>query len=152
MGLVAQYQLKKILNFVKFEKIKLEIQDNFDLREYRIAAIEVAVLFETWLGKHLRQLYKAQTNLHSDAEIEDKFLKNDRYRTPQSISYQASTLIEDASGYKFQDTTEFTEWKTKTTNLRNDIVHGKKHKVSRLESEESYQAVINAIRVIAQNT
>ncbi|MEJ7578436.1 MAG: hypothetical protein WKF74_15675 [Pyrinomonadaceae bacterium] len=130
--------------------IELEVRDKIDLREWRLAVIEAAVLFETWLSIHVRSLFKSKGL--SDNDIEAKFHKNDKYRTPLSAYAIAKDLIGEASGYDFGNTAEFSNWCDKTKDVRNDIVHGKKFIVTRQEAIDSYDAVKKAIDVIADNT
>lgn len=99
--------------------LHLEVKDKLDLREWRLAAIEAAVLFETFLNIKLRDAYRAQGIPESD--IEDKFHKNDRFRTPLSSYAIAKQLIEDSTGFDFASTTEFQEWSDKTKDLRNEV-------------------------------
>jgi hypothetical protein len=131
------------------ETLHLEVMDKLDLREWRLAAIEAAVLFETFLNIKLRDSYSAQGI--TDSDIEDKFHKNDRLRTPLSSYAIAKNLIHDAIGFDFASTMEFQEWSDNTKDLRNDVVHGKKYKVSKEEAQLSYQCVQNSIKLISQH-
>lgn len=131
------------------ETLQLEVKDKLDLREWRLAAIEAAVLFETFLNIKLRDVYKAQGI--PDSDIEDKFHKNDRQRTPLSSYAIAKNLIKDATGFDFASTTEFGEWSNKTKDLRNELVHGKKYKVTKEEAQLSYKCVANSINLISQH-
>lgn len=129
--------------------LHLEVKDKLGLREWRLAAIEAAVLFETFLNIKLRDAYRAQGIPESD--IEDKFHKNDRFRTPLSSYAIAKQLIEDSTGFDFASTTEFQEWSDKTKDLRNEVVHGKKYKVTKEEAQLSYKCVENSINLISQH-
>ncbi|MFA4829891.1 MAG: hypothetical protein WC855_13550 [Thermodesulfovibrionales bacterium] len=131
------------------ETLHLEVKDKLDLREWRLAVIESAVLFETYLNSEMRKVYKEQGLSGSD--IEDKFHKNDRYRTPLSSYVIASSIVQDATGFDFKSTSEFQAWSVHTKDLRNDVVHGKKYKVSQEEAVLSYTSVLNAIRLIESN-
>ena len=128
------------------ETLHLEVKDKLDLREWRLAAIESAVLFETYLNSELRKMYRNRGL--PETEIEDKFHRNDRYRTPLSSYAIATQLVQDATGFDFQSTPEFQAWSVNTKDLRNDVVHGKKYKVTQIEAELSYQCVTNAIHLI----
>ncbi|MED7819446.1 MULTISPECIES: hypothetical protein [unclassified Francisella] len=127
--------------------LQLEVEDKLDLREWRLAAIESAVLFETFLNIRLRDAYK-KLGL-SDAEIENKFHKNDRHRTPLSSYKIAELLVKDALGFDFSLTSEFREWCRNTKDLRNEVVHGKKYKVTKEEAVLSYDSVKKSISVIS---
>lgn len=132
------------------ETLKLEVKDKLDLREWRLAVIESAVLFETFINIHLRHVYKC--NGLNDTDIENKFVKNDRNSTPLSSFGIAKTLVIDATGYDFENTVEFSDWATNTKDLRNEIVHGKRFYVSKEEAELSFDSVLNAINAINVNT
>jgi len=131
------------------ETLHLEVKDKLDLREWRLAAIEAAVLFETFLNIKLRDVYRAQGM--PDSDIEDKFHKNDRYRSPLSSYAMAKLLIEDATGFDFFSTTEFQEWSDNTKDLRNEVVHGKKYKVTKEEAQLSFKCVEKSIGLISQH-
>ncbi|MEH6642516.1 hypothetical protein [Vreelandella glaciei] len=129
------------------ETLHLEVKDKLELREWRLAAIEAAVLFETFLNIKLRDSYKAQGL--SDSDIEDKFRKNDRFKTPLSSYAIAKELIQDATGFDFYSTEEFKGWSNNTKDLRNDVVHGKRYKVTKLEAEMSYKCVEDSINLLS---
>lgn len=131
------------------DTLHLEVKDKLDLREWRTAAIEAAVLFETFLNTRLRDVYKNQGL--SDSDIENKFHKNDRIRTPLSSYAIAKNLVKDATGFDFAATTEFQNWSDNTKDLRNDVVHGKKYKVTKEEAQLSYTCVVNSINLISQH-
>lgn len=84
------------------ETLNLEVQDKLDLREWRLAVIESAVLFETYLNTFLRNIYKNK-GFH-EAQIEDKFHRNDKNKTPLSSFAIAKNLVKDATGYDFEST------------------------------------------------
>lgn len=129
------------------DTLNLEVKDKLDLREWRLAAIEAAVLFETFLNIRLRDVYRTQGV--SDSDIEDKFHKNDRLRTPFSSFTIAKDLVKDATGFDFAVTTEFRDWSSNTKDLRNDVVHGKKYKVTKEEAQLSYECVVKSINLIS---
>lgn len=131
------------------ETLHLEVKDKLDLREWRLAAIEAAVLFETFLNVKLRDTYRAQGTPGS--EIEDKFHKNDRLRTPLSSYAIAKRLVLDATGFDFAATSEFQAWSGNTKDLRNEVVHGKKYKVTKEEAQLSYKSVEDSINLISQH-
>lgn len=128
--------------------LQLEVKDKLDLREWRLAAIESAVLFETFLNIKLRGAYK-KSGL-SDIEIENKFHENDRHKTPLSSYKIAKLLVKDALGFDFSLTSEFREWCRNTKDLRNEIVHGKKYKVTREEATLGYDSVKKSISLISR--
>ena len=129
--------------------LQLEILDKLDLREWRLAIIESAVLFETWINIFLRSCY-SNSGLN-DSDIEDKFVKNDRYRSPLSAYAMAKNLILDSIGFDFGKTAEFSNWGKYARDVRNDIVHGKKFIASEEEAKKAYKAVMDAISLINNN-
>lgn len=132
------------------ETLELEINDKLDLREWKLAVIEASVLFETWLSLHVRSLFKAVG--HPDEEIDDKFYRNDNNKTPLTAYAIAKNLINEATGYDFENTQEFTDWCTYSKDLRNNIVHGKQHSVTRDEAIKCCDSVKLAIEKIHTNT
>lgn len=131
------------------DTLHLEVKDKLDLREWRLAAIEAAVLFETFLNTKLREEYRSKGM--SDPDIEDKFHKNDRLKTPLSSYAIAKNLVKDVTGFDFSTASEFQDWSVNTKDLRNDVVHGKKFKVTKEEAELSYSCVVSSINLISQN-
>jgi len=129
------------------DTLHLEVKDKLDLREWRLAAIEAAVLFETFLNTRLREVYRSKGL--SESDIEDKFHKTDRFRTPLSSYAMAKVLVNGATGFDFSSTVEFQDWSTNTKNLRNNVVHGKVYKVSKQEATLSYQSVVDSIKLIS---
>lgn len=131
------------------DTLHLEVKDKLDLREWRLAAIEAAVLFETFLNTRLRDVYRNKG--FSEFDVENKFHKNDSLRTPLSSYAIAKNLVKDATGFDFSATSEFQNWSCNTKDLRNDVVHGKKYKVTRDEAQLSYACVVNGINLISKH-
>lgn len=129
-------------------ELDLEVQNKLDLREWRLAVLESAILFETYLNTILRAAYR-KSGLKTD-EIERKFLKNVQKSIPLSCTAIAKSLVKDAIGLDFESTEEFQAWARNTRDLRNDIVHGKKFHVSDAEARLSCDSVKNAMDLLSQ--
>ena len=95
------------------QTLNLEVQDKLDLREWRLAVIESAVLFETYLNTLLRDIYKNRG--FKEDQVEDKFHRNDKYKTPLSSFAIAKKLVKDATGYDLESTPEFASWAKNTS-------------------------------------
>jgi len=125
--------------------LETNILDHLDLQEWRLALIESAVLFESWLHRYLKDKYKSAKL--QDADIEKKFLRNDGI--PHSVTYLAKNLVKDATGFDFGSTFEFTNWASKVRDYRNDIVHGSKYIITPQEALEAYTSVKQAIELLS---
>lgn len=132
------------------DSLKIEIKNKLDLREWRLAVIDSAILFETWLSKLLYDHYR--DNGLSESDIFDKFHKDDKYNTPLSAYALAKYKIKDDIGFDFGDCQEFDNWCTDTKDLRNKVVHGDKYRVSKEEAEKAFKSSLDAMRVIKDNT
>ena len=108
-----------------------------DLYDWRLAIIESAVLFETWLNKFLRFVYN--NNGLNKVQIENKFLNLRRNGSsiPKSIDDIAKNLVFDATGYDFKHSREYNGWRVHTKGMRNSIVHGKKYKVTQNQAQKA---------------
>jgi hypothetical protein len=128
------------------DSLELEIKNKLDLRDWRLAAVDSAVLFETWLKIFIREQFELKS-LSKD-EIDGKFHKNDKYKTPHSTFHLAKTVIKKCSGFDFFNTDKFKNWSKKTRGLRNNIIHGNQYKVNEKEARESFNSVIESIELI----
>lgn len=128
------------------DSLELEIKDKLDLRDWRLAAVDSAVLFETWLRVFIREQFKLK-GLSKD-KIDGKFHRNDQNKTPHSTYHLAKVVIKQCCGFDFFNTDEFENWSENTRELRNNIIHGSKYKVLEKEARESFNSVIKAIKLI----
>lgn len=133
-------QLREVL--LKFEPppvedmLDIEIIDHLDLREWRLAVIESAVLFEAWLIRFLRD-YLKNTGI-SQADIDSKFVNTSGI--PHSITRVATRTLKNETGFNFQITTEYNDWSLKVRDPRNEIVHGKRFDVGRDDAYAAYNS------------
>ncbi|ALW86307.1 hypothetical protein AUC43_15185 [Hymenobacter sedentarius] len=126
-----------------------QIRNSLDLKDWRSAAIDSAILLETWLTPKLKAAYTAKGL--KNREIKERF-KTGELHLPISLGDILVTLIPDALGFNFDGSDEYEALKTKTITLRNHIVHGRKHFVTKAEAELSYASVNKAIEFIEKAT
>ena len=129
--------------------LHLDIKNRLLLEEWRLAAIESEILFETWLINFLQNQFKKKGL--TEEETEYHFYNNDRDKTPKSAYALAKFKVKEATGFDFFHTEEFRNWELKSKNLRNEIVHGKKFDVTKTEANDSFQSVMTAINLIEKN-
>lgn len=129
------------------DMLEMEILDHLDLREWRLAVIESAVLFEAWLTRFLRDYLKKAGVAEPD--INNRLVNASGI--PHSITRIAKRMLRDETGYDFEVTTEYNDWALKVRDLRNEIVHGKRFDVSREDAYASYNASKAAINIIKAN-
>jgi len=122
-----------------------EIRNHIDLREWRLALIESAVLFESWLTSLLRTV--AQQKGMSSADIDAKFTQKNGL--PKSITDIASRLVKEIKGIDFAGTSEYQDWKISVRDPRNDVVHGKIFNISREQAKAAYVTVRKAIELLS---
>lgn len=128
------------------DTLDANIRDYLDLKEWRLAVIEAAVMFEAWLSRWVRKKYVG--NGLSESDIESKFKKSDGF--PKSITAIARNLVTDSSAFDFSKTSEYTKWEVNVRDLRNDIVHGKRFDVAGKEAVEAYSSVKNCISLLSK--
>jgi hypothetical protein len=127
-----------------YATLDADVRDHLDLRRWRLATIEAAVLFEAWLSSFLRERYARQGLVAS--QIDAKFLGPDG--RPVSVSRMAKSLVRDATLYDFATTQHCQDWELQVRNLRNDLVHGKRFDVSPTEAVEAYKTVLKCIALL----
>jgi len=118
-----------------------EVQNNADLRNWRMVVIDTAILFEVFLTSLIR--FVAAQRGKSDVEIEK--LLNQKNGLPHNVEYLAMHVLEEVTGFAFKQDSRFRDWKEKVASLRNDLVHGRKRDVTAEEVEGAFQAA-NAAR------
>ncbi|MFC2003113.1 hypothetical protein ACFLV4_04125 [Chloroflexota bacterium] len=123
-----------------------EIRNYMDLQEWRLALIESAVLFESWLTRLLRTI--AQQKGMSSHDIDALFTQKNGQ--PKSITSIASSIVKEIKGVNFAGTSEYDKWKTCVRDPRNDVVHGKVFEISRDEAQAAYEAVKKAISYLSK--
>lgn len=128
------------------EVLDLEVKDKLDLREWRLASIESAILFESYLNIKIRE--KLKRDGLEETDIEAKFCKKDKNKTPYSSYEIASKILHSVTNFKFHDTNEFKNWCKNTKDLRNSIVHGKKFIVTKEQAHLSYKSTSEAINLL----
>lgn len=132
------------------EILKLEVKNKLDLTEWRLASIESALLFETWIKIFLREQFSKLELV--ECEINEKFHRKDKNKTPHSTYYLAKELIKKTINFDFFDTIEFNEWSINTRDLRNDIIHGIRFEVTEKEAKLSFESVKKAIDLIEEKS
>ena len=121
-----------------------DVRSHLEQREWRLAVIQVAVLFEAWLHRFVRARF-ARKRIPS-ADIEAKFLRADG--VPKSATSIAKSLVKEATGFDFSATAEYRSWEKKVRDLRNDLVHGARFDVTQTEATEACDAAAAAIALM----
>lgn len=125
--------------------IDADIRDHLDLHEWRLAVIQIAVLFEAWLADYLRARLSAKG--FDAAAIKGMFLKPNGQ--PKSATALASRLVLEATGFDFGSTPEFVAWTSAVRDPRNELVHGNRFDVAEREAEAANDAVANAVALLS---
>ena len=126
----------------------LEAEEKLSLRQWRLAIIEAAILFETWLGLHVRFLFKQQGL--SKEDVEKKFInKSGSHLFAKDI---AGKLIQEAASFNFKATNEYTDWHEGVAKLRNAVVHGDTFRVEPQAAIDAFNKVKAAITLVEKNT
>lgn len=120
------------------------IRNNLDLRDWRMAAIEAAVLFEAWIVPAIRARLVA--NGLSTADIDARFSRPNG--VPHSVTHIAKTLVYEACQLDFKSTVEYADWAAHARDVRNELVHGSRIDVTRNEAVRAYQSVRGAMALI----
>lgn len=117
-----------------------DIRNNIDLREWRLALIQSAILFEAHLAACIRLGFHKQGL--DEGAMSAWFAKPDGY--PRSATSLAATVVPPALGFDFASTAEFADWTRHVRDPRNDLVHGKRFAVSQEEAQLAYRVVRTA--------
>lgn len=127
-----------------FKTLELNILDCLDLRDWRLALIELAVLFEVWISHFVRNKFRGAGL--TDSDIDKKFLNSKDL--PLSVTAIARDLVKEATRFDFSATAEYANWATSVRDMRNLLVHGKRFNVSEQEAISAQQAVVAAITLL----
>lgn len=121
-----------------------DVLSHLELGDFRLAIIETAVLFEAQLTATLETFLKRQGK--QPEEIQAVLHWEDG--RPHEVEHVAKVILRDVSGFEFNATHEFRDWKEKVARLRNDVVHGIRFDVDEAEAVEALRAVRAAVEAI----
>ncbi|GAA1858259.1 hypothetical protein GCM10009836_43070 [Pseudonocardia ailaonensis] len=124
--------------------LDVNVRNNLDLRDWRMAAIESAVMFEAWLIPALKT--RLAVNGIQDPDIDSQFRKPDGF--PRSITHVAKKVVKEACGLDFEATTEFTEWTRNVCDIRNALIHGSRIDATPDEALLAYRSARAAMKLI----
>lgn len=121
-----------------------QVHSYLDLREWRLAIIETAVLFEAFLtyilGEYLKSHGRSVKEIHA-------LLHRDDGR-PHEVEHLAKAVVRRVTGFDFASTNEFQRWKEDVSRKRNQVVHGYRFDVSQAEAEQAFKANIDAANLL----
>jgi len=124
--------------------LEMDARDKIDLREYKVAAILSATMFESFLKTSLQEIMEAEGK--SQTEIEDAFRKsNNEYKSITRVAKDAHKTIH----FDFENSDEYENWEDKTRDLRNDVVH-EGYSPSEAEARESLNAASDAVDLLSE--
>jgi hypothetical protein len=124
-----------------------EILSHHELGRYRLAVIETAVLFESWITGMLTKYLSNKG--YDETQINEVLNRNDS--RPHEVEHLAKVVIRQQTGFSFNETREFQLWKEDVLGLRNDVVHGRKFEVNKEQALNAFEIVNNAVRLISEN-
>lgn len=130
-----------------YQIFRLDVMRLLSAGETHLAVILSEVMFENWIYSYLDKKYK-EIGL-SQTEFEEKLL--DKHGNHKSITRIVEENIQDVSGYKFKETHLCKDWKIKTRNKRNDVVHKGLYRIPNEEAKEAFLAAIHAIQEISKH-
>ncbi|MCA8830195.1 hypothetical protein [Hymenobacter pini] len=129
--------------------LDLEIRGRLDRGEWRLAVVDSAVMFETWI--HPKLVYHYRTERGMGKGKYDKMMSfndADGKRHPLPISLILENIIPNVIGESFIDKTEAIDLKKNAIQLRNDIVHGNTHIINKQQAVNAYLSVRKAIEYL----
>jgi len=124
-----------------------EVFSHLELGRYRLAVVETAVLFEAYIMSLLTTYLTDQGRTNEEI---DSVLYRGGGR-PHDVEHLAKIVVREQTGFKFNDTLEFKEWKEKVSRLRNEVVHGRRFDITEGEAVEALRVVDAAAKVINEN-
>lgn len=139
--------------------LELDVQAHFVIGDNRLAVIEAASLFESWLKASLRNIYESHGL--GDEEITHKLIAFDNRGRPRltkhgqyrflDVSALIDNVMPDATGYQeFPTTAEYQNW-VKAKDLRNDIIHGTSGHINVEEAHTAVSAFFAAIHHLREH-
>jgi hypothetical protein len=131
-----------------FRELELRAHQLYYERDYRGAVIEAAILFESWLKAFVRRQF-ALRGLPPD-RIEAKLRTKEGQH--HKANYVARVLLNEATGFDFGITADYTAWRRQVADVRNDLVHGTRHAVTESEAAACFAAVHGAKEAIVVAT
>lgn len=121
--------------------IELDIRARVSTGEYRLAVVEAATLFESWLRPALEQALMRKGD--TPAQVAGRFSRPNG--VPRGVRNIVTTVLPVATGYSgFESTPEFADWDA-ARELRNDLVHGHRLRVTAAEAVGAVDAIFHAI-------
>jgi len=121
-----------------------QVHSYLDLREWRLAIIETAVLFEAFLTYILEDYLK--NHGHSEMAIHALLHRDDG--RPHEVEHLAKVVVRKVTGFDFASTNEFQRWKEDVSRKRNQVVHGHRFDLSKAEAEQAFKAAIDAANLL----
>jgi hypothetical protein len=131
------------------ERLDLEVRRRLELQEWRLAIIESAIMFESWIQPIIRNHYLKLLGSKSKVDSKLSFRDKDDRKHPMPMGDILKSLVEEAFGFSFQLTEEYKGVTTNTITPRNKIVHGTGFHATKQTAIAAYvsaRAAINAIR------
>ncbi|UOR07470.1 hypothetical protein MUN82_10310 [Hymenobacter aerilatus] len=132
--------------FATYIRIYQDVWYKITTHDWRMAVADSLILFESWIRPYLHKIY-TEKGLSKNA-IKNKFKVNGN---PMFITDIAAILVEDATGYAFQDSREYADLLNKAIKVRNKVIHLEKYDVQQIEARGCFYSVCNAISAIAVN-
>lgn len=124
--------------------LELDAKDKLDLGEYRLCVILSETMFESFLKTNLRQIMEAEGK--SPEEIENAFRRGDGdYKGIVRVAKDAHKTLH----FDFEGTDEYENWRQKTRDVRNDVVHDG-YMPTDNEARKALNAASNAIELLSE--
>lgn len=144
-------QLRAAVGQTSPPEIKLvldqQVRGYLELGEWRLAIIETAVLFETFLAyaiaEYLKDRGKSPIEIHAALHLPDG--------RPHEAEHLAKRVIRQISGFDFAATSEFQRWKEDVSRIRGLVVHGATFPVSENHAVKAFEAAHRAAICIKAN-
>ncbi|MCC3159535.1 hypothetical protein LJ737_19995 [Hymenobacter sp. 15J16-1T3B] len=143
---ILRSELSKISSPDILDTLDINIRQRLELQEWKIAIIESAVLFESWVQPRIRYMalgVKKMSRKSFDRLM--KFKDADNNSHPKPMSMILDSVVLELTGVEFVNTDVYKELKQNALTPRNLIVHGSKFTANSIEATNAYLSVRKAI-------
>lgn len=128
-------------------QLELDVLAHAESGDYRLAVIEMATLFESWLRRYI-VIVLAERG-HSQADINRRFVRqNGRF---MSVTEIARTIVPEVFAFDFLNSQPGRDWQLSVRDLRNELVHGSCETVTKEDATRALSAGHAARNIIIQH-
>jgi len=151
-NLKLRKMLELSLEIDMIERLDVEIRRRLELQEWRLAIIESAIMFESWIQPIIRGYYLKLLGSKTKVDKKLSYIDIEGKTHPTSIGDILKYFIKEAFKFDFEKTPEYIALTSKTISPRNKIVHGTPFIATKQTAIDAYLSAKAAIQKIREYT